>query len=203
MVDINVDINKLKILLKFDGVEFDFSDEELRLLVDYKLLELESLLGVKIQQSEEIKIIHKFKGKLLELNFYPVLTLEEICVNGRQLLSSEYDVNYELGIIYFNNYIVGDVRVKYVIGFDESRFEYLIFPLLKDMLGYTIRYGKINSIYGGITGIASSLKEGDVSVNFASNNLNGVGSYGYDGGINNRIEELRKRFTYSARVRLL
>ena len=59
MVDINVDINKLKILLKFDGVEFDFNDEELRLLVDYKLLELESLLGVKIQQSEEIKIIHK------------------------------------------------------------------------------------------------------------------------------------------------
>ena len=45
----DIDINKLKILLKFDGVEFDFSDDELEILVKAKLTELESLIGVKIR----------------------------------------------------------------------------------------------------------------------------------------------------------
>lgn len=199
----DIDVNKLKTLLKFDGVEFDFTDEELEILVKSKLTELESLIGVKIRPSDKTKIMGKFKGKLLELNYYPVLNVVDVYVNDKCLPPCEYNVNYNLGIIYFRKYISGNVRVNYTIGFDEFDFEYTVLPLLKDMVGYNIRYGKINMMYGGINGIASSLKEGDVSVNFSSNNLNGVGVYGYDGGINNRIEDLKKKYGYSARVRML
>lgn len=199
----NVDLDKLKILLKFDGVEFDSTDEELEILVKSKLVELESLIGVKINPSDKTKVMRKFKGKLLELNYYPIVNVADVFVNDYYLHSSEYNVNYDLGIIYFRKYTVGSIRVNYTVGFDDVDFEYLILPLLKDMVGYTIRYGKVNMLYGGINGIASSLKEGDVSVNFSSNNLNGAGVYGYDGGINNRIDELKKKYGSSARVRML
>ena len=199
----DIDLNKLKILLKFDGIDVDFSDEELEILVKSKLVELESLIGVKIFPSDKTKVMRKFKGRLLELNYYPVLSVVDVFVNDKCLPDCEYNVNYNLGIIYFRKYHFGSIRVNYTIGFDDVDFEYLILPLLKDMVGYSIRYGKVNEMYGGINGIASSLKEGDVSINFSSNNLNGVGVYGYDGGINNRIEDLKKKYGYSARVRLL
>lgn len=200
---LNIDFSKLKILLKFDGVDIDFTDDEFEVLVKSKLIELESIFGVKIRSSNESKIVSKFRGKLLELNDYPILEVADVYFNDKRLSPREYNVNKKLGIIYFRKYIVGVIKVEYIIGFSDEDFEYLILPLLKDMVGYTIRYGKVNSMYGGINGIASSLKEGDVSINFSSNNQSGVGTYGYDGGINNRIDELKKKYAYSARVRLL
>lgn len=198
---IDVDIDKLKILLKLDGVDIsDFSDDELEILVESKIVELESLLGVKIRPFDKSEIRGKFKGRVLELGDYPILDIADIFVNDKFFPYKKYNVNYELGIIYFEHFIVGNVRVEYTVGLDEIDFDYLIFPLLKDMIGYGIEHAKINSKYGGLNKVASSLKEGDVSVNFSSTNFSGVGAYGYDGGINNRIDELKKRFSYRARV---
>ncbi len=199
----DIDYNKLKILLKFDGIELDFTDEEFEILVNSKLVELESIIGTKIRRSYESKIVSKFKGKLLELNDYPIVDVADVYINDRCINRREYNLNRNLGIVYFAKYVIGVVKVEYIIGFDDDEFEYFVLPLLKDMVGYAIRYGKVNSMYGGINGIASSLKEGDVSINFSSNNLSGVGVYGYDGGINNRIDDLKKKYAYSARVRLL
>lgn len=70
---VNVDINKLKTLLKFDGVDLsEFTDEELLILVEAKIDELESLTGVNLRPKSKKKIMSKFKGKVLELNDYPI-----------------------------------------------------------------------------------------------------------------------------------
>ena len=173
---IDVDINKLKILLKLDGVDIsDFSDEELEILVESKIVELESLLGIRIRPFDKSKIMGKFKGKVLELNDYPVLDIADIFVNDKFYPYHKYNVNYDLGIIYFKHFIHGNIRVEYTVGLDEIDFDNLVFPLLKDMIGYGIERAKINGIYGGLNKVASSLKEGDVSVNFSSTNFSGLG----------------------------
>lgn len=198
-----VDVNKLKTLLKLDGVDVDYNSCEWDILIDSKIDELEGLIGVHIKPYDKSRFINKFKGKLLELSDYPVLEVVNVYINGVRLRECEYDVNDELGIIYFKKFKKGRLKVEYTIGFSERDFDYIIFPLLKDMIGYSIIYGNVKNQYGGLNGFASSLKEGDVSINFSSNNRSGIGVYGYDGGIDNRIDELRKKYSISARVRWL
>jgi len=196
----NVDINKLRTLLKFDGVVGDFTDEELQILVESKINELEGITGINFHPSDETKIVGKFKGKVFELNDYPVTQVVNVFVNDCPLRRSEYNVNYDLGIIYFKHFVKGSVKVQYSVGFSEIDFEYSIFPLIKDMVAYTISFGKSNLSLGGWGYLASSLKEGDVSINFSSG-ATGDGAYGYTGSINNKIDELKKKYAYSARVR--
>lgn len=199
-----VDVDKLKALLKLDGIVVEYTAEEWDILIESKIIELEGLIGVHITPYDKSRVIGRFKGKVLELNDYPILEVVDIFVNDIHLDKSEYNVNKDLGIIYFKDFIFRkSVKVEYVTGFSEYDFDYMIFPLLKDMIGYTIVNSAIKQKYGGINSFASSLKEGDVSINFSSGNRSGVGVYGYDGGIDNRIDDLRKRYVYSARVRLL
>lgn len=199
---INVDIDKLRTLLKFDGVVGEFTDEDLLILVETKMNELEGFTGINFHTNDKIKIAHNFKGKILELNQYPVLKIIDIFINDCPIKKREYNINYDLGIIYFKNFINGVVRVHYTVGFENKDFEYLIFPLLKDMIAYTISFGNSNRGLGGWGYLASSLKEGDVSINFSSGST-GEGQYGYTGSINNKIDELKKKYSCNARVRLI
>ena len=200
---LSVDVDKLKTLLKLDGVVVDYNSYEWDILIDSKIDELESLIGTHIKPYDKSRVIGRFKGKLLELSDYPILEVVNIYVNDVRLRNCEYNINKDLGIIYFKHFLRGSVKVQYIVGFSERDFDYIIFPLLKDMIGYSIVYSNVKNQYGGLSGFASSLKEGDVSINFSSNNQSGLGSYGYDGGINNRIDELKKKYSCSARVRLL
>ena len=198
-----VDINKLRTLLKFDGVDnTNFTDDELDILVNNKLLELEGLTGANLYPKDKTKIISRFKGRLIELNDYPILQIVDVFINDHPIKSCHYNVNYDLGIIYFGKYIHGSVKVQYTAGFSDIDFEYLVLPLLKDMVAYTITFGKTNQNLGGWAYLASSLKEGDVSVNF-SNGATGDGVYGYNGSINNKINELKQKYGCRARVRLI
>ena len=198
---VNVDINKLKTLLKFDGVDLsEFTDEELLILVEAKIDELESLTGVNLRPKSKKKIMSKFKGKVLELNDYPICEITDVFVNDLPLDGSEYNVNDDLGIIYFGHFIRGSVKVQYNLGVSDEDFSYLIFPLVKDMIAYSISFGLSNRNLRGWGYTASSLKEGDLSVNFSSG-ATGEGAYGYTGSINNKIDDLRKKYGYRARVR--
>lgn len=199
MVEVNLD--KLKTLLKFDGVDIgNFTDEELLILVETKIDELEGLTGVNLRPRDKTKITGKFKGKVFELNEYPITQVVDVFVNDYPLRRFDYNINYDLGIIYFRHFVRGSVKVQYSLGVSDTDFEYMIFPLLKDMVAYTISFGRSNSSLGGWGYVASSLKEGDVSVNFSSG-ATGEGAYGYNGSINNKIDELKKKYGYRARVR--
>ena len=198
---VNVDINKLKTLLKFDGVDVgDFTDEELLVLIETKVDELEGLTGVNLRPKDKTKITGKFKGKVFELDEYPISQVVDIFINDHPLRRFDYNVNYDLGIIYFRHFVRGSVRVQYSLGVSDDDFEYLIFPLIKDMVAYTISFGMSNRSLRGWGYTASSLKEGDVSVNFSSG-ATGEGAYGYTGSINNKIDDLKKKYGYRARVR--
>ena len=193
-----VSAEKVRTLLKFDGVTVDFTDDELQVLIDSKIDELEGLIGADIRPHDRQKTIGKFKGKVLELNFYPVIRVVDVIVNGFSLPDYAYYVNEELGIIYFHHRIRGHVVVYYTTGIPDRDFTYSIAPLIKDMVAYTLEYGKglyFNRGVGG-DGRISSLKEGDVTVGFSYDSNLSLG-----GRINNRIDDLKNKYNYSTRIR--
>ncbi len=192
-------VDELRTLLKFDGVTTDFTDEELELLIKVKTKEIESLTGVDITPHDRLKTLGRFKGKMVQLSHYPVISVANVYINGHRLHTHDFSTNNKLGIIYFNHRIKGNLRIEYTTGLDEYEYAELITPLLKDMVGYTISFGRTNDNLNGLAPFLSSLKEGDVSIGFSNNSTNG--GYGYNIGIANRIDNLRNRFMFSTRLR--
>ena len=135
---------------------------------------------------------------VLELNFYPVVQVVDVIVNGFPLHECNYYVNNELGIIYFHHRIKGHVVVYYTTGLSERDFSFIIAPLIKDMVEYTLNYNKEFTFSKGLSGDGriASLKEGDVTVSFNYDSDLTLG-----GRINNRIEDLKNRYNFSTRIR--
>lgn len=204
MLNDMIDTQKIRTLLKFDGMDTsDLSDEELEIIIESKINELEGFIGVDLVPRERSKIVSHFHNHILGLNFYPIVDIVGVYVNDCFVKSCHYNVNWKLGIIYFDKPVHGVVRVDYVSGVDTRVFTNSILPLLKDMIGYSISFGNANSRLGGWGYLASSLHEGDVSISFGGGQTNGKGGYGYSSAINSLIDSLRERYQYSARVRLL
>lgn len=199
-----INIDEFKTFLRFSGVSIDdFTDEELESLIDFKTRELEGFIGADIYPHERTKVVSKFHDDRVQLNFYPIVQVVDVFVNDEKMNRSEFNVNQKLGMIYFKNFQNGVVKVQYVSGIIDRDLDFMIVPLLYDMVAYTISFGKMNSSVGGFGYLASSLKEGDVSINFSNGNISGSGGYGYSAPINTKIDELRKKYHYTPRVRLL
>lgn len=185
-------VDELRVLLKFEGIDLSkYSDKELNLLVTSKARELSGLIGLDIEASHRTQIISDFKGKKLRLNFYPVQDLIQLKYNGCPLKHCKYTLNEDLGIITFDDYLNGKISVKYLSGFSEDLINSLINPLIVDMVAYTLGNDKSLGLIDGV----SSIKEGDVSVNYDTSNSRG-------NRINSRIEDIKSRFN-SARIRWL
>lgn len=221
----NIDIAKIRTLLKFDGIQCDFTDEELEILVDTKIRELEGYINADILPHDRVFTSHNFKDNVLELGFYPIIDIHKICLNGKELSRKKYTVNYNLGIIYFRKLptrrhhlhhydmyhhhrthrLPLNVKVEYTTGIDDRDFDFLILPLLKDMIGYTLSMGSANQNLGGFGFVASSVREGDVSVTLANGgkSSNGGVDYGYSPSVNSKIDDLVKKYKVSARIKWL
>lgn len=201
----SIDVGKLRTLLSFEGVDVPFNDEDLTLLVESKVKELEGIVNIDIVPRERTKVVGDYCGDILELNFYPVIDIVGVYVNDHPVPPMMFNLNRELGIIYFRDNICGSVRVQYLSGVGDRILEYTIIPLLKDIVRDTIRFTNVNSMIGGYGGLASSLREGDVSVSLSNWGVDGSkGGYGYSGGVNSRIDDLVEKYgSRRARVRWL
>ena len=195
----DVDIGKLRTLLSFDGVDVsNYSDDDLGVLIDSKIVELEGLIGADINPRERSKVLGDYCGDIIELNFYPVVDIVSVFVDDECVPSREYNVNRDLGIIYFDSVKCGSVRILYLSGVSDRDMSHLILPLLKDMIGDTVKYKNINDMIGGYGGVASSMHEGDVSISLGNWGVDGSkGGFGYSGSVNSRIGDLVEK--YSAR----
>ena len=98
-----IDINNLKVILKANGVSLDLSDDELLVFVDYKIHELEGLLGFNVEETERNESHFVRKGNNLLLNFYPIVEVSEVKVNNKVLDEDSYIVDSNIGVIYFNS----------------------------------------------------------------------------------------------------
>ena len=224
MITTGINIEELRTLLKIEGVNVDFTDSELEVLVKSKIRELEGLIGIDINPVDRTSVKSDFTGSVYELDFYPVKQVAYLYLDNELVNPCDYHVNYDNGLVYLHDNLLKpdnhlhlydynrhyhhrikpfkrSIRVNYTTGVSERDFQYLIIPLIKDMVGYTISYGKTNTRLNGMAGFVNSLHEGDTSMNFGSNNGSSNNNYGYSIGVNNRIDELSKKYKYSARIK--
>lgn len=181
-----IDVNALKTILKIQGVSLDLSDEELTFFLDYKIHELEGLIGFPIEETEKTDFFKKVKGETVLLSFYPVIEVLEVKVDG--VAFTDYTVNGNTGVLIFKPGVVvdGPVEVSYTVGLPSTVIKSIVIPLITDMIIYTIT----NASDGDV----SSIKEGDVSITYDNNTTLG-------NRINNRVNNLINR--YSAKLHML
>jgi hypothetical protein len=186
-----IDIPKLRTLLKFEGINLDdYTDDELTILAESKVNELAGLLGLDVNPVHRKQTVTDYKGEIIRLDFYPVYDFNKITVDGECLHPNRYHVDYRLGLVYLHDYIIGTVEIKYISGLPDDFMINTVNPLIKDMVTYSLTYNKL-----GMGGPVSSIKEGDVSVNYDTNNSLG-------NRITNQITDIKSRYA-SARVRWL
>jgi hypothetical protein len=182
--------SKLKTILKLKGVRIPYGDDEFDLLVKYKLSEISGLLGFNIMGSDESQTVYQFKDDRIVLTKYPVQSIESVTLNNEELFDECYTLDRNIGVVYFNKKLNGLLMVNYVTGLSHEDIVNVIEPLLVDMIAYDLTNNNLGD------GVVSSIREGDVSVNYDTKSSLGNRVY-------TRIEELRQRYTKTARIRLI
>ena len=102
--DFNVD--GLKIYLKMNKITLDLTDEELINLCEVKLNQLEGLIGININPKVNTIYINNFSSDVIFLDYYPVISIQKLTIDDKELDSNDYNIVLKEGIIYFNHIFI-------------------------------------------------------------------------------------------------
>lgn len=184
-----VTVNDLNIWLKQNKNYDVYSTEELQTIIDNYTIELAGLCGLEIEPTSHTDVTSKQSPyKVLELNYYPVSEIESITVDDRTVSSDDYVLKKDSGVIMFKSIIIPSdvfVTVEYKSCADSYVLDKLFKPLLRTYIQYQLAHVSNEPL--------SSVKEGNVQLNYDSNNS----SYSV---LKSRIEYIRN---YYARVEML
>ena len=183
-----ITVEELKTQLEVQNVTFDLSDEELGLLLTNVTNELIGNTNVPITPVSHKSIIRDFKGDLLELDYYPIQSITSLKIGSKTLTNDDYILDDALGIVYFHSHLSGLLVLEYCCQISDDVISNIVNPLLFDIIRYRLTSNFTT------TGVVSSVKEGDVSVNYDTNSS--LGSL-----IQGRINDLKSR--YSIRIKVL
>lgn len=177
---------KLRDLLLLRGVTTDLTNSQLETMIKYKITELSGLIGIDIYPTEYTEIRHDFKDNQIILSNYPIYEIIGIYIDNKDVDYCKYTVDETLGIIYFQEVIYGELFVEYTSCLPQSQIQSVFLPLLVDVIEYGLPENKARQ---GV----SSVKEGDVSVNYNTTDTLGA-------KIESRINQLK---TYNTRIKVL
>lgn len=179
----NFDFNiiELKNYLKMNNITLDLTDEELINLCEVKLNQLEGLIGININPKVNTIYINNFSSDVIFLDYYPVISIQKLTIDDKELDSNDYNIVLKEGIIYFNHIFKGKIELEYLAGFTQQEFNSNIQSLLYDIILYTFQ--KADNQFGEI----SSITEGNVSISYNSN----TSLYTQ---INNKINSLKNKY---------
>lgn len=184
MSEFNIDINDLKNYLKLNNVTSSLTDEDLTLLYEYTINELEMELGVDITPKNHTDFISKleFTQEIL-LDYYPVLKVNKLIIDGENINNEDYILDSEGGILYFKNRQYGNVRVDYTTGFNQREYDSYIKTLIYDMIIYNQDTDSLNNVI--------SMTEGDTTLQYDNSSI-------LSARINNKINNLRNSLNVRA-----
>lgn len=184
-----IDVEALKAQLDLEGISYDdFDDSQLELLLNNIQKELVGYTNVPISPTTHKRIIRNFHGDLCELEYYPVRQITSLKIGSRELTTDDYVLDEELGILYFNSHLCGMLVIEYCCQISEDMINNVVNPLIFDIIKYRLTTNFSND------GAVSSMKEGDVSVNYDTNSS--LGNL-----IQGRIKDLKNY--YSIRIRMV
>lgn len=184
-----IDVETLKQNLTLENIEYeDYSDEDLELLLTNKTNELIGYTNLPINATNHKTIIRRYNGSMVELDYYPVDSITSLKIGDKEFTDDDYVLDQELGILYFELPVSGMLVCDYVSQLSDEFITNKVNPLLIDMIAYTLK-----DKFSG-NGAITSMKEGDVSVNYDKDSS--LGNL-----ILSRINNLKSY--YSIRIRML
>lgn len=183
-----IDVTGLKEQLEMKKVTYDLTNEQLELLLKNTTNELIGYTNLPVNPVNHKVIRRDFTDDMFEVDFYPIKEISSLKIGSLELPSDKYVVDNELGIIYLESKMSGMLVLEYVSQLSDEFVENKINPLLTDMISYTLG-NKFSP-----NGVMTSVKEGDVSVNYDSSTSLGT-------LIQSRIKDLKS--FYSIRIRML
>lgn len=171
--------NLIKELLQLKGITPP-TDSQLQILIDYVINIISSETGRDINPRTREDVELHFKGREYNLRHYPVRTIDNVYRDDTLIIATNYVVDYETGIIHFINPVPkGDVlRVEYTTQESDDFINNNIIPLMVDMIIQNMSAPELQG--------ASSIKEGNTSINFDSN-------LSFSANINRRLSKLRRK----------
>lgn len=184
-----IDVESLKAQLDLEGISHDsYTDSNLTLLLTNIIKEIIGYTNAPINPVNHKRIIKDFRSDRLELDYYPVATIQSLQVGSKTLASTDYVLDESLGILYFDTELSGLLLCEYTCKCSDDTIENIINPLVFDIVKY-----RLTSNFS-TAGVMSAVKEGDVSVNYDTSTSLGNLIYG-------RMNNLKA--TYSVRIRVL
>lgn len=184
-----ITVAELKKQFQLENVDIgDISDEDLTLLLNNAIAEVMGYTNAPINPKNSKIIIRGFESDMLELDYYPISSITSVQIGSKTLTSDDYILDDNLGILYFNSIMSGLLVVEYVYQVSDDTITNFINPLLSDILKYKFINGFKTD------GVMSSVKEGDVSVNYDTSTSLGNLIY-------SRMNDLKSK--YSIRIKVL
>jgi hypothetical protein len=174
----------LPTLLASEG--YEFTTEEYEDLLTIVKAQIEARLPLPLTPREYTQFMVLDHTLRVVLDFFPVTTINSITVDDEVIVTEEYRLDCNDGVLYLKNPLHGLLKVVYMIGLSEEDYTQYILPLILDMLKYNLSNGWDKD--------ASSIKEGDVSVNYDT-------SLSLGALIQNRLNNLETR--YGCYVRMI
>ena len=168
------------------GMGYEFTNEEYEDLLTIVKAQIESRLPLPIQPKEYTQFMVLDHICRVVLDFFPVTTINSITIDDKVIVTEEYRLNCNDGVLYLKQPLHGLLRVAYMIGLSEEDYQQYILPLILDMLKYNLENGWDKD--------ASSIKEGDVSVSYDT-------SLGLGALIQSRLNSLEAK--YGCYVRMI
>lgn len=184
-----INVSSLKEQLDLEGINHsDYADSKLELLLNNIVKEIIGYTNAPINPITHKRIIRDFRSDMLELDYYPISSISSLQVGSKTLSSTDYILDETLGILYFNSELSGLLSCTYVCQCSGDTIDNVINPLVFDMIKYRLTTNFTT------TGVMSSVKEGDVSVNYdTSSSLGNL--------IQDRLNNLKA--TYQIRIKVL
>lgn len=165
MMDYSALVTELKTLLSVEGITTSLTDEDYTVLLKHKLNYILSIVGLNsTEPSTYTDTLLDYDGnRHVLLHHYPVIELQSVQIDNRTINTNEYNLNKNSGVIKFTSRRQdGILTIQYTAGLTDSQISTILEPLLLDWVVYDANPEN--------TGVISSIKEGDVSVNYDTTN---------------------------------
>ena len=168
--------DKLNNLLKIYGIEKEYNEEQVELLVSqaFSLIDRDFT-----EDSVKRELLPEFTGTVHTTDYYPIKKDENLCIKLNDKEIEPFTVSKN-GIIYFSKKISGKLDITYTVGLDESDMEKYILPMILELVKNA----------NGLN--YSSIHEGDISISKNEDTVMKLDSL---------VQNIRNR--YGARIKLM
>lgn len=170
-------VEDLKELLTSQGLSNEYTDIQLQSMIDEALNYIIFAAEIDIFPQSHVDIEPRFKGYKHLLNYYPVEKVESITIQDKPI--TEYELDKEIGIIYFPEFHHGMLKIEYSTCMSEEDIKTYVNPVLGKLILYNLNNDPTHD--------ATTYKEGEVSITLDPALTDGA-------VVNQMINTLKNRF---------